>query len=253
MHFISDNLKHLLPHQQQNFSELWNKCTQPLGQILIGEQQIEKTTTLVLTSNTGEQQKFQVYISQNHLQRKGWAWKREPVLRQHYQNHLLCEVRAVTATPVACYWEQQTASHDCWRALLLIELPAQWQQFASLQAGWGELSLKQRQQFMAAAALQIVSLHKCRLSHHQLNASQLLYNAEDEQQTCLNQLQTLAFQWRPVVNSVSDLAAFIKSFNAFDAADTEYFLQQYWRDCVLGLTYQGLRTRVLAQMGANHG
>ena len=191
---------------------------------------------------------YRLYISQNHLQRKGWLWQSQPKMRELYQNHLLCEARNIQTTQAVCYGEQRLPETQCWRALLLVELPKDVSGAHEIHKQWPSLTLVERQPLLNAWAQHIVSLHNARLAHHNLHPVNLLM--DNNQQIFIDHLEHLGYQWRTVLASVNDLACFMRGMKNFDTADTEFFLQQYWRDCKLGLTYQGLRQRVLQQINA---
>lgn len=246
MYHCHPSLQQLLKQQQLNDSaRLWDHCARTLHfspSLGLAE---KKTGQLVLGD-----QAYRVHISQNNLRRGGWLWQSQPRLRQLYQNHLLCEARQISTSEVVCYTEEKSPTTNDWRALLLIRVPAQAQGAQALEKYWPGKNLEQRQPLLQALASQLVQLHNCRLSHHNLHPVNLLVDP-DSQRTWLDHLDHLSFQWRSSVASVQDLACFMAGMTFFDAADTEFFLQQYWRACKLGLTYQGLRTRVLAQVSGS--
>lgn len=235
-------LQPLLKQQQLNDSaRLWDHCARSLHFTPAQGQSDKKTGQLVLGD-----QSYRLHIAQNHLERRGWLWQRQPRLRQLYQNHLLCEARNINASQAVCYAEEKLPTANYWRALLLIKVPERAQGAQTLEKLWPEKTLEQRQPLLQAMASQLVQLHNCRLSHHNLHPVNLLVDP-DGLHTWLDHLDHLRFQWRASIATVQDLACFMAGMKFFDAADTEFFLQQYWRACKLGLTYQGLRTRVLAQ------
>lgn len=227
-------------------ARLWDWCAQHL-KFMPGQGLTEKKTGELRFQDDGVI--YRVYISQNHLQRKGWLWKSQPKLRQLYQNHLLCEARHIGTTQAVCYGEQRLPESNCWRALMLVALPTGSYSAHELHKQWPDFTQAERQRLLNAWAQHLVGLHGARLAHHNLHPVNLLVNSQ--QRVLFDHLEHLGYQWRTVVASVNDLACFMRSLTHLDVADTEYFLQQYWRECKLGLTYQGLRQRVLAQCNAS--
>lgn len=227
-------------------ARLWDWCAHKIN-FAPGQGLSDKKTTDISFEGDGAQ--YRVYISQNQLQRKGWLWQTQPKLRELYQNHLLCDARAVATTQAVCYGEQRLPDSQCWRALMLVRQPLGYRSAHEILKQWPSYSLADRQPILAAWATHIAGLHNQRLGHHNLHAVNLLMN--DELHVRIDHLEHLGYQWRTVVASVNDLACFMRGTSDFDTADTEYFLQQYWHHCKLGLTYQGLRQRVLAQISAH--
>lgn len=229
----------------QDAARLWDFCARHLHFSPAHGEAAKKSGELVFDG--AESRLFRVYISQNQLQRKGWLFQQAPRLREHYQNYLLCEARGISTRQAVCYAEDRLPAQDSWRAVMLVELGGDFVSSQALQKQWTEQHLEQRKPLLQAFADQLNQLHKSRLSHHNLHPVNLLIHPSTRQ-TCIDQIEHLGYQWRSVVASVNDLATFLSGMPCFDAADTEFFLQQYWRECSLGLTYQGLRQRVLAQM-----
>lgn len=235
----------LQKHHLQDAARLWDYCARQLHFSPAHGESAKKTGELDFGDDAGNL--FRVYISQNQLQRKGWLFQQAPRLREHYQNYLLCEARGIATRLAVCYAEDKMAAQDSWRSVMVVALDNHYVTTQTLQKQWSEQNLEQRKPYLQAFADQLNQLHKCRLAHHNLHPVNLLIQT-DTFKTCLDQIEHLGYQWRSVVASVNDLATFLSGMPCFDAADTEFFLQQYWRDCNLGLTYQGLRQRVLAQL-----
>lgn len=248
MFHCADYLQLTLKQQHlQDAARLWDWCARAINFSPAQDQSEQKTGYISLTESDGQVLNFRLHISQNQLQRKGWLWQTQPKLRQLYQNHLLCKARAINATEAVCYAEEKIPSSDVWRAVLLIKIADNYFGAHEVQKRWSEKTLEQRKPFLLAWANQLVQLHNNRLAHHNLHTVNLLIDV-DTLSTRMDHLEHMGFQWRTVVASVNDLGAFMAGMRSFDAADVEYFLQQYWRECKLGLTYQGLRQRVLAQV-----
>lgn len=239
--------KSLQPVLQHNHlydsARLWDFCARQLQFSPAHGEQAKKTGEITLPDNTSI--RLRVYISQNQLQRKGWLFQKAPRLRAHYQNFLLCEARNISTRKVLCYAEDRLAAQDSWRSLMLVQLSDNFAGAQTLHKQWPGLTLEQRKPYLQAFADQINQLHQSRLSHHNLHPVNLLVD-QASHKTCLDQIEHLGYQWRSVPASVQDLSTFLAGMSFIDTADTEFFLQQYWRDCKLGLTYQGLRQRVLA-------
>ena len=235
----------LQQHHLQDAARLWDYCAQQLHFAPARGEAQRKTGEISLAGRDGTLH-LRVYLSQNQIQRRGWLLQQMPKLRELYENYLLCEARDIKTRAALCYAEDRLAANDSWRALLLVSLDEDAQSAHDLQKDWSARDFEQRKPLLQAFADQLNQLHGARLSHHNLHPVNLLINPETLK-TCVDQLDHLGYQWRSVVASVNDLATFLAGMHCFDHADTEFFLQQYWRDCKLGLTYQGLRQRVLAQ------
>ncbi|UTA48137.1 hypothetical protein L1F30_01020 [Simiduia sp. 21SJ11W-1] len=232
----------LKKHHLHDAARLWDWCAQKIN-FAPGQGLSDKKTADI--NFDGDSASYRVYISQNQLERKGWLWQTRPKLRELYQNHLLCEARGIATTEAVCYGEQRLPDTQCWRALMLVRTPTDFKSAHEFVKQWPSLALAERQPVLDTWATHIAAMHNQRLAHHNLHSVNVLMNAQREVR--IDHLERLGYQWRTVVASVNDLACFMRGMAAFDTADTEYFLQQYWRHCKLGLTYQGLRQRVLAQ------
>ena len=242
--FLLPALKH---HHLQDAARLWDWVARAVNFSPAPGVSEKKTGFIDIIDAQEKPLSFRVMISQNHLQRKGWLLQTEPTLRELYHNHLMCEARQLKTTAAVCYAEEKIPSNQCWRAVLLIQIPEQFVGAQELQKTWADKDINERQSLLQLLANHIVQLHNNRLAHHNLHPVNLLINP-NKLQAKFDHLDHVSFQWRTVVASVNDLACFMKGLKFLDIADTEFFLQQYWRECRLGLTYQGLRQRVLAQM-----
>lgn len=244
MFHCDPNLEPVLKqHHLMDAARLWDWCAHHVN-FIPGHGLSDKKTAEVQFDNNGPS--YRLYISQNQLQRKGWLWQSQPKLRELYQNHLLCEARGVPTTQAVCYAEQRLPDTQCWRALMLVAQPTGYISAHEQQKQLPDQSLAARQPLLNAWATHFAQLHNQRLAHHNLHPVNVLMN--DQRHVQIDHLEHLGYQWRTVVASVNDLACFMRGMSQFETADTEYFLQQYWRECKLGLTYQGLRQRVLAQV-----
>ncbi|MDN3637779.1 lipopolysaccharide kinase InaA family protein [Simiduia curdlanivorans] len=247
MFHCADFLLPALKHQHlQDAARLWDWVARAVAFSPAQGLSERKTGFIEILDAQEKPMTFRVIISQNQLQRKGWLLQSEPKLRELYHNHLLCEARQVQATSAVCYAEEKIPASQCWRAVLLIQTQSEFIGAQELQKMWPEKSLVERQSLLQLLANHIVQLHNSRLSHHNLHPVNVLVDPV-QLRAKFDHLEHLSFQWRAAIASVNDLACFMGGLKFLDVADTEYFLQQYWRECRLGLTYQGLRQRVLAQ------
>lgn len=244
--YINTEFQQLLKINDLNgFSDLNNLQLEPVDEPNTDRGGFSEVCFLELKGSSQELQSFYMKRQYGHATRSLLNPLGEPTFRRELRNILLYERYKIPALE-AVYYAQEITDKGL-VSILVTRALSDYRPLSDYLSNWQEHNLEVRLNWMTAAGNLIGRLHARRISHRCCYPKHIFVNLDLQPGARFIDLENARFSLMPIRSAIADLEAFIRRAEVLSETEIDKLLKSYLAANRLGLTFTGLKKRLLAR------
>lgn len=244
--FIADDFKKLLTDNSlSGFSALKNLSLEAVDAPNTDRGGFSEVCFLPLCEESGLEHQFYIKRQYGHTARSLLHPLGEPTFRRELRNIWLYERYNIAALDAVYYAEEMT--ENGLESILVTRALSDYCPLSDHLSSWHNQSESVRLQWMTAAGNLIGRLHTRRISHRCCYPKHIFVNLDLQPSARFIDLENARFSFMPIRDAIADLESFIRRAEVLSEAEIDKLLKSYLAANRLGLTFTGLKKRLLAR------
>lgn len=200
---------------------------------------------LPLLDASGVEQLFYIKRQYGHVTRSLLNPFGEPTFRRELRNILLYQRYNIAALDAVYYSEEIT--ENGLESILITRALAEYRPVSDFLTNWDEQLEITRLEWMTSIGNLIGRLHARRISHRCCYPKHLFVNLDLQPSARFIDLENARFSLMPIRSAIADLEAFVRRAEVLSELEVDKLLKSYLAANRLGLTFTGLKKRLLAR------
>lgn len=227
------------------FSDLANMKLDPVDAPNTDRGGYSEVCFLSLSDTSGAQQNFYIKRQYGHATRSLLHPFGEPTFRRELRNILLYERYNIPALE-AVYFAQEKTENGL-ESILITRALSDYIPLSDCLKDWRAHAESTRLEWMLTVGNLIGRLHARRISHRCCYPKHVFVNLELQPGARFIDLENARFSLMPINSAIADLEAFVRRAEELNDKEIDQLLTSYLAANRLGLTFTGLKKRLLAR------